>query len=177
FRIKIRRKLNHFFVGEEEVTEAIRTPEVTRKVVEVSALPLVRETLVARQRAMAEGINAVFEGRDMGSHVFPHADLKIFLTGDAEVRARRRLEEVRKKMPNRAEEFTLQRMIEEINLRDTCDSTREHSPLVKAEDAYEIDTSNLDIEDVVHQILECKDVRKRMATRIESLGLSELSDE
>lgn len=160
FRIKTHRRQRLYFVGTEDVTKKIRTPEVTRRVSEVSAIKIVREKLTVAQRKLAKGVNAVFEGRDMGSFVLPEADLKIYLTGDKTVRAQRRLEEMRKKMPERGAEFNLERMIEEIEERDRLDRSREHSPLVKADDAFEIDTTNLTADEVVSQILVCKDALK-----------------
>jgi CMP/dCMP kinase len=122
---------------------------VTQRVSEVSAHPAVRHALVAIQREFGEGKNAVFEGRDMGTVVFPKADFKFFLTARPAVRAERRyLEFKQKKMPTTSEEV-LQALLE----RDHFDSTREISPLKQAEDAHLIDTSDITIEEVIDQIL------------------------
>ncbi len=160
FDIKIKQGDKHYFVENEDVTDKIRGDEVTSNVSKVSAIPAVREKLVALQRKHAEGVNAVFEGRDMGTVVFPKAFLKIFLTGSLEVRAKRRFDELRAKFPKETEELTLAHTLEEINRRDQYDMNRENSPLKKAPDAYEIDTSNLSIREIVTIILEHRDALK-----------------
>lgn len=157
FQVKIRHHERFYFVGEEDVTDKIRLEEVTNAVSKVSAIAEVREKLVKLQRELAVGVNAVFEGRDMGSVVFPDAQVKIFLTGDPEVRARRRFDELRKKYPKDTEGLTLQKVLEDINERDRKDSTREISPLKQPEGACVIDTSNLTIDEIVFKILEYKD--------------------
>ena len=140
-----------YFVEGEDVTEAIRSPEVTQKVSEVSAHPEVRAVLVALQREFGKGKNAVFEGRDMGSIVFPMAEVKIFLTARPAVKAERRYREFKeKKMP-----ITQEEVFQALTERDHFDSKREFSPLKQAEDAHVIDTSDLTIEQVIDQILGC----------------------
>jgi CMP/dCMP kinase len=151
FRFDIRDvgKQKRYFADGEDITEVIRTPQVTQKVSEVAAHPDVRKALVTIQREFGKGKNAVFEGRDMGSVVFPKAELKIFLTARPAVRAERRyLEFKEKKMPATQEE-----VLQELLERDHFDSTREISPLKQAEDAHLIDTSDLSIEQVINQIL------------------------
>lgn len=149
----------YFFEG-ENVTAKIRSNEVTLAVSQVSALKPVRDKLIAIQRELAVGVNAVFEGRDMGTVVFPDAALKIFLTGNDQVRAKRRFEELVAKYPEEAKTLTLEACLENLNKRDAYDSSREHSPLFAASDACIIDTSNLTIDQVVNRILECKDTVK-----------------
>ncbi|MFA6916392.1 MAG: (d)CMP kinase [Parachlamydiales bacterium] len=160
FDIKIRHGERCYLVNNEDVTLAIRTPEVTNNVSKVAALPFVREKLVDLQRHLALGVNAVFEGRDMGSVVFPEADLKIYLTGRPEVRAKRRYDELQKKFPELMKDVTLEQCLEEINTRDNYDMKREASPLIKAENAFEVDTSDLSPDEVVFKILEIRDSRK-----------------
>lgn len=156
FNIKsIRRERKYEFEG-EDVTQKIREKEVTLAVSEVSANKAVRDKLTGIQRELAVGVNAVFEGRDMGTVVFPDAALKIFLTGRNEVRAKRRFNELIIKYPD----ITLEKCLEDINKRDHYDSTREHCPLCKAEDAVVVDTSDLNIDEVVYKILEYKDALK-----------------
>lgn len=150
----------HYFVEGNDVTRDIRQEGVTALVSQISALPFIRETLVEVQRTWAQGFNAVFEGRDIGTVVFPKADLKIFLTATAEERAKRRLEEWRAKNPREAKGYTLERMVEEINERDVRDSTREVSPLKKADDAVEIDTTGMTPEAVIREVVGL--ARKRM---------------
>jgi cytidylate kinase len=152
FDIKIRLGERSYYVGDEDVTAAIRWPEVTHNVSKVAAIPSVREALVKRQREFARGVNAVFEGRDMGTVVFPDAELKIFLTGDPMVRAKRRYEELKTKYPNKYATLTLEQALEDIGRRDYLDTTREVSPLRQAEDSHVIDTTSLSVEQIVQAI-------------------------
>ena len=139
----------HYYVDDEDVTEVIRTQEVTQKVSEISANGDVRHAIVDLQRAFGKSKNAVFEGRDMGTVVFPKADYKIFLTARPTVRAERRYLELKgKKMSVNEQEILM-----ELTQRDHFDSTREISPLKQADDAYVIDTSDLSIDQVVEKIL------------------------
>ncbi len=160
FNIKIKQGEKHYFVENEDITLKIRGPEVTTAVSKISALKPVREKLVLIQRQFAEGVNAIFEGRDMGTVVFPNADIKVFLTGDPTVRAHRRFEELRGKFPEETKNLTLEQVLEEINQRDTYDTTREISPLKKADNAFVVDTSNRTVADIVFSILEYKDTIK-----------------
>jgi cytidylate kinase len=142
----------HYFVGGCDVTREIRSPEVTSAVSQVSAHPIVREALWKIQRDFGSQGNAVFEGRDLGTVVFPEADLKIFLTARPEVRAERRLKEVAEKNPGVAIDHD--QMLRDLMRRDHLDSTRTLAPLKCPEDAYLIDTSDLSIDQVVAAILE-----------------------
>lgn len=160
FDIKIKRGERFYFVEDEDVTMAIRGEAVTSLVSKVAALSPVRAKLVSLQREWAEGVNAVFEGRDLGTVVFPHADVKIFLIGSPEVRARRRFEELSVRFPEESKDLTFEKVLSDITNRDTYDSTREISPLRQAEDAHVIDTSNLSIDEIVFKILEYKDTVK-----------------
>lgn len=160
FEIKIKRGDRFYFVDDEDVSLQIRNAEVTGAVSKVSAIPAVREKLVALQKSMAIGVNAVFEGRDMGTVVFPNAGLKIFLTGRPEVRALRRLAELKAKFPIESANLTLDEAMKEIEERDNYDSNRETSPLKQASDAFLVDTSDLTVEGVILKILECKDSLK-----------------
>jgi cytidylate kinase len=160
FDIKIKHGERRYFIGEEDVTNLIRMDEVTSQVSRVSAHPRIREKLMLYQRDLAKGVNAVFEGRDMGSVVFPDAQLKIFLTGRDEVRAQRRFEEMKAKFPEESKDLTLEKALQDLRARDEFDSHRETSPLTKAPDAIEVDTSDLSVDEVVFRILEVKDTRK-----------------
>jgi cytidylate kinase len=157
FVMKLKHLEKHYFVDDEDVTDKIRLADVTANVSKVSAIKEVREKLVNLQRELASGVNAVVEGRDMGTVVFPKAEIKIFLTGRAEVRAKRRFDELRAQYPDQTLGLTLEQTIEEINKRDAYDMTREISPLRQAEDALVIDTSDLSIPEIVLRILEYKD--------------------
>jgi CMP/dCMP kinase len=138
------------FLDGQDVTDRIRTPEVTLASAKVSRLPEVRAKLVAVQRRCAEARGVVMEGRDIGTVVFPNAFLKIFLQADPVERARRRLKQDRKK----GRSATLEQTAGEITLRDQLDAERKISPLVAAPDAVRIDSTNLAAEQVVEQIVE-----------------------
>jgi cytidylate kinase len=151
YHIEVAEGDKKYFVGQTDVTQAVRSKEVTAKVSTISAMRSVREEIWSIQRAQAIGRNAVFEGRDMGTVVFPDAELKIFLTASARVRAERRLKELQGKANGHS--LDPEKMLEDINRRDTLDSTREIAPLRQAEDAHLVDTSNLTIDQVVSKIL------------------------
>lgn len=138
-----------YFVNGIDVTKEIRTPEISMIASQVSAFQSVRDTLVKIQREFASGTNAVFEGRDMGTVVFPNAEVKIFLTASIQVRAERRFLELKEKSPHLSKE----QVLKEIQERDTADSTRLISPLKQAEDAILIDTSDLTVDEVVERIV------------------------
>lgn len=145
----------HLFVDGEDVERAIRTPEVGNLSSPVSAIPEVREHLVSAQRRMARSVPVVMEGRDIGTVVFPDALLKVFLTASAEERARRRYEQ----RMERGEEADYDRILADQRERDRRDRTREIAPLRKADDAVEVDTDSLSIEQVVGRVLELLDDR------------------
>ncbi|SDC12203.1 (d)CMP kinase [Shouchella lonarensis] len=131
-----------------EVTDDIRTNRVNAQVSLVSSHQAVREAMVGRQQALAAGKDAVLEGRDIGTHVLPQADVKVFLTASVEERARRRhLEQQEKGFPSHFEQLK-----QEIAKRDELDSTRTHSPLKKAEDATVIDTTAMGMDEVITAI-------------------------
>jgi CMP/dCMP kinase len=138
------------FVDGQDVTDKIRTPEVTLASAQVSRLPEVRTKLVAVQRGCAVGRGVVMEGRDIGTVVFPNASLKIFLQADRVERARRRLKQDSKK----GRSATLEQTAGEIALRDQLDAERKISPLVAAPDAVTIDSTGLAADQVVGQILD-----------------------
>lgn len=160
FDIKVYRRERHYVFESEDVTQKIRTKDVTLAVSEISAIKAVRDKLINFQREFAIGVNAVFEGRDMGTVVFPDASLKIFLTGRDEVRAQRRFDEIKLKYSSEVPNFTFEQCLEEISKRDAYDTNREHSPLTQAPDAYVIDTSDLTVDEIVYKILEYKDSAK-----------------
>jgi CMP/dCMP kinase len=159
FDIRMKRGERRYFLGKEDVTDKIRLQHVTSEVSRISANPKVREKLMEIQREMSKGVNAIFEGRDMGSVVFPDA-LKFYLTGRPEVRAKRRFDELKAKYPEDSKDLTLEIVLKDIEARDAYDSKRDVSPLVKAQDAFEIDTSDLTEDEIIYKILELKDTRK-----------------
>lgn len=145
----------HLFVNGEDVERAVRTPEVGNLSSPVSAIPQVREHLVEARRRMASRRPVVMEGRDIGTVVFPDALLKVFITASAEERARRRYEELRE----RGEDVSFQEVLEDQRERDERDSNRAVAPLCRAEDAVEIDTDPLSVEQVVDRVMELLDGR------------------
>jgi cytidylate kinase len=157
FDINIYRGEKKYIVFGKDVSEEIRGEAVTSLVPKVSAIKGVRDKLVAMQRKLSIGVNAVFEGRDMGTVVFPKAEIKIFLTGRPEVRAKRRFEELKARFPEDTKDLTIEKTLKEIQQRDYYDSTREISPLRQAEDAHVVDTSDLSVDEVIYKILEIVD--------------------
>lgn len=140
----------------EDVTEAIRTPEVTRCVSDVSKVGYVREKMVILQREIALNQPVIMDGRDIGTVVLPQATYKFFLIADPVERAKRRMLELEAK----GFEASLEVITEEIITRDKIDSEREISPLMRAADAIEIDTTHLSIEDVIRKIISLVKVEK-----------------
>ncbi len=145
----------HTYLDEKNVSLEIRGPEVNKYVSQVSAIPEVREWMVHQQRAIAKNKNVVCEGRDIGTVVFPDAQVKIFMKADIKVRARRRKKELAEKNIN----VDLNDILKNLEFRDQFDSTRKHSPLRIAQDAIVIDTTNLTIEqeiDLVEKIVRAR---------------------
>jgi cytidylate kinase len=140
----------------EDVTEAIRAPEVSTGASKVAVIPGVRRAMVAKQRAIGERASIVMEGRDIGTVVFPNADVKIFLDAQLSERVRRRLQEVRAK----GDPITEDALTEQMQERDRRDSSRADSPLSQAPDAVYLDSTALSIEEVEDEIL--KIVRARV---------------
>ena len=144
-------------IGGLDVTREIRTKEVDRTVSVVSACAEIRTALVERQRELGRAADTVLEGRDIGTVVFPNADLKIFLTASAEERARRRvLQNKERGVGDTDEKATLELM----KYRDTFDSSRATAPLAKADDAIELDTTAMTFEEVVCKIIELIEERR-----------------
>lgn len=140
----------HVILGDEDVSQQIRTPEVSMGASKVSAIPKIREFLFDLQLDLAAKNNVLMDGRDIGTVVLPHAQVKIFLTASAEERARRRCLELEQKgTPQPYEE-----VLDDIRKRDYQDSHREIAPLVPAEDAVIVDTSDCDLEGAVERILQ-----------------------
>ncbi len=127
------------YLDGENVEQEIRTLEVSNFVSQVSAVPEVRKQLVTIQKRLGEHKGVVMDGRDIGTVVFPDAELKLFLTASAETRAQRRYKELIEK----GEKVSFDQVLKNVQMRDQIDSTRQDSPLVKANDAIEIDNSNL----------------------------------
>ena len=141
----------------EDITEEIRRPDVTSGASKIAVIPGVRRALVAQQRALGERTSVVMEGRDIGTVVFPKAQVKIYLDAKLTERVHRRLEELRAKGQEMAEETLLEQMRE----RDLRDSTRVDAPLAQAPDATYLDSTSLSLDEVEEAIL--KIVRARVA--------------
>ncbi len=138
----------HMIMNGMDVTDDIRTPDISQKASLVSAQPVVREMLLDMQRDVAKKHNVIMDGRDIGTVVLPRANVKIFLTASAEVRAQRRFQELQAK----GSKDSFEKVLADIKLRDHQDSTREIAPLKQAKDAILVDTSDMDIEAVVAAI-------------------------
>ncbi len=145
------------FLDGEDVSQEIRSIEINQAVSAYSAIPAVRLFLVELQRAMAVDQNILVDGRDIGTYVFPKAELKIFLTANVEVRAKRRFLEMQEK----GESVSFEEIVSNIESRDRIDSQREMAPLKKADDAIEIDTSAMNIAEVVNRILSLYEMKQR----------------
>ncbi|MDH5683928.1 MAG: (d)CMP kinase [candidate division WOR-3 bacterium] len=138
-------KDNRIMLDNKDMAEEIRKPEIDKLVSQVSVLPIVRQKMVSEQHRIAKGRNVICEGRDIGSVVFPNANLKIYLDCDLEERTTRREKELKEK----GIKVTRKAIKENFLERDYIDSTREHSPLRKTDDAVFLDTTNLTIEEEV----------------------------
>jgi len=148
-RFEMLDSVNHVYIGEADVTAPIRTPEISGGASKVSAIPAVRQALLDMQRRFAAHGPVVAEGRDMGTVVFPEAQVKIYLEADPRERARRRQDELQRKGIETSQDQVLQ----EQSARDAADMSRDAAPLRAAEDARVIDTTGLTIDQVVQQIL------------------------
>ena len=147
--LRIDIKKNGFYLDDTNVSEEIRKPVVSENVSDIAAIREVREKMVDLQRKFSESKNVILDGRDIGTVVFPNADVKIFLIADAKERANRRYKELIAK----GENVKIEEIYENILKRDKIDSTRKESPLKKADDAIEVDTTSKNIEEVKNEIL------------------------
>ena len=137
------------FLDGEDISNLIRTNEISMMASKISAIPAVRQKLVALQRGIGERKSVVMDGRDIGSNVFPNADYKFFITASPEVRAERR----RKELAERGENVSFEDLLRDTNKRDKDDSTRALNPLVQTEDAILIVTDDLEIEETLKKII------------------------
>ena len=151
FEIDLKKTNNNlsFFVNGKNVTNKIRKSDVSQKVSEVSAIPIIREYMVRIQRSFTKNNSCVMEGRDIGTVVFPDAEFKFFFIANDEVRAKRRQLE----LESLGEKKSLVNLMHEIKKRDMFDSERGHSPLRKAFNAIEVDTTNMTIDEQVNFML------------------------
>jgi len=150
FKFNVNLGFAEVYLNGINVEKEIRTLEVSNFVSKVSAIPQVRQYLVNQQRKMGEEKGIVMDGRDIGTVVFPKAELKLFMTASAETRALRRYNELTLK----GDDVTYQDVLKNVEERDYLDSTRKESPLYKAKDAIEIDNSNMSLDEQFKAILE-----------------------
>lgn len=141
--------LQHMLLCGEDVTKEIRLPQISMYASDVSAIPAVRAFLLDMQRDMAKRYNVIMDGRDIGTVVLPDADVKIFLTAPAEVRARRRMKE----LEERGTPCAFEEVLRDIEQRDWNDSHRETAPLCQADDAVLVDNGGIDFEESKQQLL------------------------
>ena len=157
-RVEFRDGVQRMFLDGEDVTERIRTPEAAATASKVSAVGAVRERLVDLQREIARGQSVVMDGRDIGTVVLPDATVKIFLTASAEVRAKRRFDE----LTQAGKEIAYEQVLDDIVQRDYNDAHRAVSPMRQADDAVRVDTSEMTRDEVV------ADIVRRVRTAIEA---------
>ncbi len=148
-RVTVEDGVQRFYLDGEDVTDRIRTPEVSQGASDVGVNPAVRSFLVAMQQKIAEGKDVIMDGRDIGTHVNPGSPYKFFMTADTRVRARRRHSELLQKGTDK----TLEDVYNEMAARDANDAGRECAPLRQAEDAELLDTTEMTIDEVVEHVL------------------------
>jgi len=139
----------HMFLNDENVEKEIRYMEVSQQVSKVSAISEVRKMLVEQQQEMGKNKGVVMDGRDIGTVVFPDAELKLFMTASTEKRAQRRYDELK----GRGDDVKFDEVLQNVKDRDYMDSTREDSPLIMAEDAIEFDNSSMGLDDQFEEVL------------------------
>ncbi len=147
--VKYRDDIQKTFLNGQDVSEDIRSPQVTKNVSAISSIREVRQFLVEQQRAIGKHGGYVIDGRDAGTVIFPDADRKFFLTANIETRAMRR----KKELEANNVVVNIDKMIEEIKTRDSLDESRSESPLIKPEDAVEIDNSRMTVDEQVDYIM------------------------
>ena len=149
-KLEFEDRVQILYLNSEKLVTELRTKEVNEIVSQVSHIPEVRGAMVEFQRKLANGIDVILEGRDIGTNVFPNADVKIYLDASAEERANRRLKQ---NLENGIDNISYEEILENIKFRDNNDKNSSIAPLKQAEDAIYIDSSNLTIEQVVDKIV------------------------
>ncbi|WP_455103859.1 (d)CMP kinase [Peptostreptococcus sp.] len=139
---------NNIYLDGQRLDEEIRTLQVSSRVSDVAKIPQVREFLLEKQREIGKRSDVILDGRDVGTHIFPDTKYKFFLNASAQERGRRRYQE----LIDKGQSVVLEEIIEDIKKRDHIDSTREAAPLVKADDAIEVDSTSMTIDQVVTYI-------------------------
>ena len=160
--LNIDMKDNRFYLDNEDVTDKIRTREISSNASKISVVKEVREKMVDLQRAFSKSKDVILDGRDIGTAVFPDADLKVYLNADAEIRAERRCEELK----NKGENVEYEEILREITTRDYDDMHREESPLKIAQDAVILDSTSLSAEEVKEKIKELIEERTKKNSNI-----------
>lgn len=159
--IKIEQKrigdTDKFFLDGEDVSGKIREKEVNDIVSQVSHIPIIRQAMVELQREMGKTVDIIMEGRDIGTNVFPNADVKIYLDATAEERANRRLKQNKEK----GIEMSYEEILENIKFRDNNDKTSKVAPLKQADDAIYVDTTSKDIPEVVEEIIRIIEAKRK----------------
>lgn len=146
----------HFYkdriiVNNQDLSDKINMPEISNKVSNYAAVPEIRERLVTLQRRMSEKYDVVMDGRDIGTVVFPEAEMKVFVTAKAEIRAQRRFDELQSKGDTKT---TYEEVLENLRTRDHMDQTRAESPLIQADDAILLDNSYMTIDDQMQWLVQ-----------------------
>ena len=154
--LKITNGIADYLINGDSVSENIRTTTVSKKVSEISAIPAIRKYMVGLQRSFAKNNNCVVEGRDIGTVVFPEAEIKFFIIASVDIRAKRRQLELQ----SIGEKITLKEIRRDIKARDKYDSERSHSPLKKASNAIEIDTTDTTIDEQVNHMIRNVNLKK-----------------
>ncbi len=150
-RLEAGKDTQRVILNDIDITREIREPDISIGASYISAIPFVRDKMVELQRKMAENASVVMDGRDIGTNVFPSADVKIFLTADVEERAKRRLKELLEK----GTEATFEDVLSDMKMRDKNDSERAYAPLKKADDAVVVDNTSLNFEKTVEAVIGC----------------------
>jgi cytidylate kinase len=146
---KIKNNISHIYLNGNDVSEAIREPEISILSSSIATIKIVRQKMVEIQRLMAESNQVILDGRDIGTVVFPHSKHKFFLIADLDTRTQRRLKELQEK----GVDADFEKVKKDLVWRDTNDSNRAESPLKKADDAMEIDTTILTVDETVNKML------------------------
>lgn len=149
-----------YYIGEDNITEVLWQEPISIAASQIAKKEYIRQALLPIQKAFGKKNNVIFEGRDIGTVVFPEAELKIFLTAKPEIRAQRRLKQLKEKYPFKEDLYSLDGVLKDLIARDYQDSNRLAAPLKKASDAIEIDTSNLTIEQILDHIIILKQKRE-----------------
>lgn len=163
-KLEYRDGAQHVILNGEDVSDKIRTPEISMAASKVSAVPEVRAFLLDLQKNMAKENDIIMDGRDIGTVILPNADVKIYLTASAEARADRRFKELQEK----GDDSTYEQVLEDIKQRDYNDMHRDVAPLKKSDDAVEVDTTELDLESSINAV--CKVIEDRLAEKKNSLS-------